>query len=411
METAVWITEIALLILPGFFLAYMMALSILALFGGEKKDLTARRSRVFAVVVPAHNEELVIARTLRSLSAMEYDKRLFDVVVVADNCTDETADLARSAGAAVLERHDPDHRGKGYALRWCFDRILAPGSRYDAVVVVDADTEISENFLQAINRYLEDGAKVIQAADVVLPQPGAWSPEVTRIALLLFNYVRPLGRRVIGCSAGLRGNGMCFLSEVLRKNPWDAYSLTEDLEYGLKLLLRGVHVTFAPEAMVYARMPEEAKNAESQRARWEGGRIPVVRAYAGQLLRTAVRKGSLVYLEALVDLIMPAFVNVLVISLGLLFVTTGLAAAGLEGADRFIVPWLCVVSMGVAYVLLGLGAARVERSAYKALFHLPRYAFWKFVLYLKLSVRGRPDQWVRTTREPPKAGSDLGRVA
>jgi 1,2-diacylglycerol 3-beta-glucosyltransferase len=391
--------EILMLIVLGFFLSYLLLLSILALIARTKTEFHTAHQKAFAVVVPAHNEELVIERTLRSLFTVDYRSELYDVIVVADNCTDRTAEIARSVGAVVYERDDASRKGKGYALRWCFDKILRSSCDYDAVVVVDADSLVSKNFLEVMNFNLDHGAKVLQAADIVLPQPGVWSPEVTRIALLLYNYVRPLGRKVLGFTAGLRGNGMCFSTEILRTVPWDAFSITEDLEYGVRLLRQGIRVTFVPEATVYARMPELAKNAETQRARWESGRIAVIKTNVGQLLGDAVRKFSLRSLDMAVELLMPAFVNMLVVSGLMFFITLILAAAGISTMYGFLLLWGIVVGMGVLHVLIGLIAAKADRSMYTAILYLPRYALWKLYLYAKLVFRGRPDEWIRTSRE------------
>ena len=393
------VIEIGALGVIGFFLLYLAFLSILALLARTRNDFHTTHRKAFAVVVPAHNEELVIGNTLRSLLAMDYRKALYDVIVIADNCTDRTAAIARDAGAIVYERSDAQQKGKGYALRWCFDKILLPPVRYDAVVVVDADSVVSPNFLLVMNHYLDQGAKVLQASDIVQPQPGSWSPEVTRIALMLFNYVRPLGGKLLGFSAGLRGNGMCFSSDVLRTIPWSAYSITEDLEYGIRLLQEGIRVEFAPEAAVYARMPVLAKNAESQRARWESGRFDVIRTYAGKLLAIGVKKFSARYIAMFIELVMPAFVNMMVVATGFMFSTIILALLGSTEAKMFVVPWLVVVSFGILHVMVGLITAKADRAMYKAILYLPRYAVWKLFLYSKLLLRGLPVEWVRTNRK------------
>lgn len=391
--------EIIALAIAGFFLWYLALLSVLALTVKIRSEFPVSHRRIFAVVIPAHNEELVIENTLKSLFALEYRSELFEVIVIADNCTDRTAEIARSSGAIVYERTDKLNKGKGQALRWCFEKLLNSSFDYDAFVVVDADSVVSKNFLEVMNFYLERKAQVVQASDMVQPQPGAWSPEVTRIALALYNYVRPLGRKVTGCSAGLRGNGMCFSAEVLRTIPWEAYSITEDLEYGLTLLLHGVPTVFAPEATVYAKMPVKAKHAESQRARWEMGRMPLIRRYGVPLVREAVRKRSLRLLDACIDLVTPAFVNMLIVSFGMLTMTSLLSLVGVKDAQQFIIPWCVVILAGMVHVLTGLVAVDADRAMYKAVLYFPRYAVWKLLLYVKLLVYGLPEEWIRTYRE------------
>jgi 1,2-diacylglycerol 3-beta-glucosyltransferase len=394
------ILEIMALGTTGFFLMYLATLSILASLAGAKKEHSSdSRDKILAVIIPAHNEELVIGNTIKSLVNVEYKPDLFDIIVVADNCTDETAEIARLAGAVVYERNDEENKGKGWALQWMFEKLSDLSFHYDAFVVIDADTVVSPNLLTTLSNYLDKGAQVIQVTDVVQPQPGSWSPEVTRIALMLNNYVKPLGRKFLGLSTSLRGNGMCFSTEILKRIPWNAFSITEDLEFGLELILHGVPIKFAPEAAVYARMPASPANAESQRIRWESGRGPVVQKYAGSLLRQAFRNRSFQLFETYVDLIAPAFVNTFTVSLILFVLTILLDAIGLREAKEFIYPWLIILGLGGIHVVVGLIAARADRSLYKALLYLPRYILWKAVLYFKLLVSGRPKEWIRTHRE------------
>lgn len=391
--------NLVLLGLLGFFLFYLALLSVFAATGALRANFESSRERIFAVVVPAHNEELVIERTLDSLFRMNYRREFFDVIVVADHCSDRTAEIARSLGAIVFERDNQPERGKGHALRWCFEKLLSPPSDYEAVVVVDADTVASRNFLSVLNFYLERGAEAVQAADVVEPTPGLWSPEVTRVGLTLNNYARPLGRRFFGFSSGLRGNGMCFSAALLRDFPWNAFSLTEDLEYGLNLLLNGHTVIFAPEAAVYAKMPTEARNAETQRARWEGGRVPVIRKYSKLLLAAAIKRKPLLYLDALIDLITPAFTNMVVVVLGMLCLNLLGVWTGVVHDDRLALCWCVLVLLGGVHVLVGLAAAHADSGQYRALLYFPRYAAWKLYLYLKLLTGGGPRTWIRTDRE------------
>jgi len=391
--------ELASLVLVGFFLLYLAGLSLLAVASRRQKVTGQTHLSRFAVCVPAHNEEGTIEGTLRSLLAIDYPKASFDVIVIADNCTDRTAEVAGTLGAEAFLRNDPLRKGKGYALRWCIDLLLARRPGYDALVVVDADSTLSTNFLTVMNSYLAKGARVIQSSDMVDPHPGAWSVEVTRIGFTLYNLVRPLGRRVIGCSAGLRGNGMCFSSDVFAAVPWDAYSINEDLEYGLQLLLNGVPVVFAPEARVLAAMPQDPRNAQSQRARWETGRYQIVRKYSWPLLRASIKQRSFKLFDAFVDLVTPPLINLLAAACLMFCVSTVLWAFGVTGMGLYSILWFLVIGLGVFHMIVGLFAADGDRSLYVAIVHVPRYMVWKMMLYLGLIRRRDSKGWVRTTRE------------
>jgi cellulose synthase/poly-beta-1,6-N-acetylglucosamine synthase-like glycosyltransferase len=234
---------------------------------------------------------------------------------------------------------------------------------------------------------------------MVKPLPGAWSSEMTRLGFMLYNMIRPLGRTAFGGSAGLKGNGMCFTMTVLKDHPWKAYSRAEDLEYGLQLLVEGIPVRFAPEATILATMPGDASNAESQRARWEGGRLPLIRQYWRPLLGKALQGRTLVNIDALIELCTPALVNMIAVSLVLAFINFVLVLAGLESAAYFLIGWIVLVCLGLTHLFLGIFISK-DAGLVRLLVHLPRFILWKLFLYVKLLFRRKKStEWVRTTRE------------
>ncbi len=399
MTILIHIVEITLLIVLGGLTGYLALLSVLSLFGRRTAPPVTGAPARIAVVIPAHDEERVIGRTLRSVANLDYPADCTETFVIADNCTDGTAAAARNHGATVLERTDDRDRGKGFALRWAFDSLLTREPRWDGFVVIDADSSVSRNFLRVMNAHLRDGAEAIQASDMVEINAGSWSSEITRLGFTLYNFARPLGRGVLGGSAGLRGNGMCFSARLLSGIPWNAFGVTEDLHYGLNLLLRGVRVRFAADATVIATMPAAAENAETQRARWEQGRVPVKRAYAGTLLRAAVAGRSFPLLDAWIDLLTPPFVQLMTLN-GLVFtfhVPLWIYLPGLFSG--YIGAWAIVIALGLVHVLTGLASAGADARLYLALFHVPRYALWKLFLRRKHSPSRSREDWVRTTRE------------
>jgi len=403
--TLLSVPDAVALCIAGVFTLYLLLLSIIALFVPRRKEFPATDIRRFAILIPAHNEELSLERTVRSLQQLDYPREMYDIVVIADNCTDPTAAIGRKLGAEVYERTDRNLRGKGYALRWMFDILMKKKPAYDAYIVIDADSVASRNFLRVMNFHLERGARAIQCNDMVEPHPEAWVSEVIRFGFTLYNFVRPMGRKPLGFSAGIRGNGMCFSRSLLEEYPWNTYSLNEDLEYGLRLLADGIIVRFAPEALVHALMPTTTKNAESQRSRWERGRFPVIRKYTPRLIAASVRTFSLRPLDGLIELLTPPFVNLF----GGLVVMTGahalLAAAGYTGAFLPGLAWGGLVVAALLHVFLGLAAARADRGLYRAMLFIPRYAVWKILLYLKLTRKRGTEEWVRTARDAVRNGS------
>ncbi len=401
MKTLVSLLDIVFIIPFLFFSLYLAFLTLLAMFQRMKSGGSfPAGSRRFAVLVPAHNEESGIERTLRSLKSVNYNPGLFDVIVIADNCTDRTAEISRTVGVKVLERTNTVLLGKGYALKWCIEKLIGSEDNYDAFAIVDADSVVSENLLSVLNSYLEDGAECIQTSDLVVPQPGAWSPEMIRVAFILHNYVRPLGRKAIGCGPGLNGNGMCFSRGLLKEKPWESFSRAEDLERYLQLTLVNVKVHFAPEAVVYATMPTDSASAGSQRKRWEMGRLPLLKKYSKALLAVSLRRRSFVALDALIELVTPAFVNMFVLTGTVFLVNVLLVAVGLQWLNTPALLSGLVVLLELFHVVGGLGAARADSGAYMALVNLPKYAFWKAGIYLKTVLKGDDKGWVRTARDP-----------
>lgn len=374
-----------------------------------KISSTVPEKRRFAVIVPAHNEETVILKTIDNLFHIDYPVELFDVIVIADNCTDSTSEIARSMGAIIMERTDPDKRGKGFALEWCFNQLVSNKTRYDAFVVIDADTSVSGNILEVMNRYIESGASVIQCSDLVMQTNNSWSSEIIRLSFQLNNYVKLLGKRNLGCTAGLRGNGMCFTTGLLRRNPWRAYSQTEDLEYGLMLLLKGTRVMFAPEATVKALMPIKASTAESQRARWELGRFPLIKKYSILLFNESVKQKSLPIFEAFLDLVTPAFVNIFAFSFFMVVLDVILLFFRFDEVGSLYSGWLVLFLLQIIYVITGLYASNANKEDYAALLIVPKYIIWKFWLYIKLAFTGHTKIWIRTERDLTKNDSFIKR--
>lgn len=348
----------------------------------------------FDIIVPAHDEEEGIAATVGSLLTVDYPRDLFRVVVVADNCADRTAHRAAAAGAKVLVRTDLERRGKGHALAYAFERSLNGGDA-DVVVVVDADTLVSPNLLTAFTARFAAGAAVVQADYGVQNVQSSWRTRIMTIALAAFHGVRSSARERLRLSCGLRGNGMGFSAAALRANPPDAFSIVEDLEYGIQLGYAGVRVEYVDEAHVWGQMAVSEGASRSQRRRWERGRQALIREHVPQLVAAAWRRRDVRLLDLAMDLVVPP--------LGQLAAATAAGFALSLGAiwlGAVVAPWLwglatlaIVGYVGRAVALSGMGLAGVADLAWA-----PVYIVWK--LTLRVSDKGRkPEEWVRTTRE------------
>jgi GT2 family glycosyltransferase len=371
--------------------AYLLSLTLLS-WRPRPRPATAPTTR-FVAIVPAHDERLNIASTVRSLLAVDYPRDLMRVLVVADNCTDDTADRAREAGAEVLVRHDAVLRGKGYALAAGFTRALAGDA--DAVVVVDADTRVTPNLLRAFDARFRAGAHAVQSRNAVGNPQASWRTRLMAIAFALFNGLRSLARDRARVSCGLRGNGMALSTAVLREVPYDAFSIVEDLEYGVRLGRAGHRVWYAHEAAVLSEMVTGAGASRSQRLRWESGRRSLAMALAPGLLREGLRRRSLMLLDLAADLMVPPLSQLaLAVSAGV--VVSGAAWSRGWVAWQPAAAWIACACMLLAYVLRGVALSGAGPRGLLDLAAAPAYVAWKLAVRLG---RGRKDDWVRTRRE------------
>lgn len=353
--------------------------------------LSSSRQLRFDVMVPAHNEAAVIAGVVSSLRQLDWPADSFRIVVVADNCTDATATLARAAGANVLERNDNEHRGKGYALAWAFEHSRQEGWAY-AVVVVDADSEVSANLLEAFAARIEFGTNIMQAHYGVLNPHSSWRTRLMAIALSAFHRVRSRARERLQLSCGIRGNGWCITHRLLRQVPYQAFSLTEDIEYGIELGLLGYRVHYADEASVNGLMVTGEAASRSQRERWEGGRLQLVCSKVLPLWRT----GGRVCLDLAFDLLVLPL-SWVVINVGLLIVLAAGAAWWQPALSMWLwIGLLCGMSL-LVYVLRGWQLSGVGLRGLKDLMRAPFFVLWKVVVMLR--ARGSME-WIRTKREP-----------
>lgn len=371
-------------------------LLLLTLLSGKTPVQSARsRTLRFDVIVPAHDEEALIGRVVRNLRKCDWPSECFRVVVVADNCADQTASVARAAGADVLERRHATLLGKGYALERAFLDSRARGWA-DAVVVVDADSEASANLLAACAARLERGAHAVQVHYGVLEPKASWRTRLLCIALAAFHRLRSCARERLKLSCGLRGNGWCVTHDLLQRVPYRAFSLAEDIEYGIELGLAGFRVHYADEASVDAEMVADAASAGPQRRRWELGRWQLLRTKAPALLRAAVRQHNPVCLDLCVDLLVLPL-SYVVLNVAVLLV----CAAALTAWPGAAVDWLWAGSACAAalllYVLRGWQLSGMGALGLLDLAGAPFFIAWKVALLLRS--RGSL-AWVRTPRRP-----------
>jgi cellulose synthase/poly-beta-1,6-N-acetylglucosamine synthase-like glycosyltransferase len=346
-----------------------------------------------AVLVPAHNESASIIPTLDDIKVqLKPGDRL---LVVADNCTDDTASVARFSGAEVVERHDNERIGKGYALDYGLGHL--EGNPPDIVVVVDSDCRLAEGAIGRLAAACSNSGRPIQALYLMtIPEGAGFKQQIAAFAWRVKNWVRPLGLKAFGLPCQLMGSGMAFPWEVIRAVDLASGWIVEDLKLGLDLAAAGHSALFYPSVYLTSQFPFSAKGSADQRRRWEHGHIATILQIAPRSLCAAMTSGNLDLLVLTLDLMVPPL-SLLAMLLVLSFAVTGLASLLGLGSSALLVSTLCVAGFAAA---IGLAWDKVGRNVLlaRAIWSIPSYALAKLRIY-RQSFGGRKSaQWIRTDR-------------
>ena len=260
----------------------------------EKAGLAMKNApeKTFAILVAAHNEEKVIAPLLENLKRLNYPKKLYEIFVICDNCTDQTAKIVKKHGIHAMERFDDERRGKGYAVEWMLNHLWLRKRQFDAVVIFDADNLVSENFLLEMNHKLQNGHRVIQAYVETKNPYDSWVTLSYAITYWFMNRLWQQARQNLGMPNTLAGTGMCFESALLKEIGWNATSLTEDVEFTAQCVMKGIYPTWANNAIVYDEKPITLKSSIRQRVRSIRGRTECATRYMIPLLGLAMKRRS-----------------------------------------------------------------------------------------------------------------------
>jgi len=385
---------IILLALPA---GYLL-MSTLAAYFFKKRVAAENRMLRIGVLIPAHDEESGIVKTIEHVFACDYPSQKVDVFVIADNCSDQTAANASLAGARVFERTDLINRGKGQALDWFLKNMQEHYRHTEAIAIIDADSAPDANFLREISLSLsQPQVQVVQAYNGVSNAGAGWRPALIDAAFNVFNHLRMAGSSRLSGTAVLKGNGMAFRTELLSRYGWPCHSIVEDMEFTLRLLEDGVDVQYNPDAVIRSEMVTSGKNASSQRSRWESGRFMLVGSMGGTLMKRFLSTGNPRYLFAFAELALPP--------LSLVVLLFALATVGslllLKGAWLILV--ICFWAILVFYVFSGQVQRRAPLSTWLYLATAPFYVAWKIPLYLTMLIRKSGSAWTRTARESERA--------
>ncbi|WP_435022622.1 glycosyltransferase family 2 protein (plasmid) [Tundrisphaera sp. TA3] len=398
-----WSAAAIAVALAPFYLLLASVLAAAVLGRREKRSSTISQSpsKRFLIIIPAHDEQDLIATTVRSCQALDYPPDLYSIHVIADNCTDRTAEAAREAGARVYERFNVTLKSKGHALEEFFSAVPEASTlagAYDAAVIVDADTALDDQLLRRFSDSLDRGHDWIQAYYTVSNADATWRTRLMTYAFSLTNGVWMLGLDRLGLSVGLKGNGMCFSRQGLSRHPWRAHGLVEDMEFALMLREAGERIHFLKDAIVRGEIVSRGGSAaESQRIRWESGRKSLRESFLRPIV-ASTRLNPMKKIVYIVDLYFPplgrlAMATVLPAVMLIVQVWMGRSVLGL---DFFILDIYAGMMVLLAlYALSPLVVMDLPVRYLSALLALPYFLFWK-----AFKTFGRkPASWIRTPRE------------
>ena len=291
---------------------YQLMVSICSLVKLEEKN------NKFMAIIPAHNEEIVVGNLIASLQKQNYPKDLYDIYVIADNCTDNTAEVARKAGAIVYERFDEEHKTKGYALDWFLKQKIEENAPYDAFCIFDADNIVDVDFLKNMNKKLCQGEEVVQGYRDIKNPTDSWVSAGYAIFYWTMNRFYHLARYNLGLSPLINGTGFMVKFDLVKPtNGFDTVTLTEDIEFSLKTIISGKKLGWATDAIVYDEQPVGFKQSWSQRSRWTVGHIQCLKEYTKPLAAAVKEHKTLMNFDGLLYMLgsIPMFVLTIVLLL------------------------------------------------------------------------------------------------
>ena len=274
-------------IIVGIFTIYYTVIALFGMWHRKETNLAAPKSR-FAIVIPAHNEAMVLGDLLDNLRILKYPKELYDVFVIADNCTDNTADIARAHGA----------------------HVFALDKKYDAFCVFDSDNLVHLDFLAVMNNRLLKGQKVLQGYLSAKNPTDTWVSGTFAIAFWTINHLWHLGKYNMGLSSCLGGTGMCIASDIVKKYGWGCDCLTEDMEFAMKCLSHGIRTCWVHDAIIYDEKPLSFMASCRQRKRWAQGQFDCSERYIPILWKEGWKRHSIVILDGIMQLLQNYFLLV-----------------------------------------------------------------------------------------------------
>lgn len=347
------------------FMLYQLSIS-LAAFRSKKyvipPDIHQHR---FAALIAARNEEKVIGSLIKSIKEQNYPKDLIDIIVIADNCDDDTAEVARRAGAIVYERFNKNEVGKGYVLKFVFEKILSERDVYDAFCVFDADNLVEKDFFAHMNFALSKGAQLAQGYRDMKNPSDNWIAGGHSIFYWMENRFFDYARDEMGLSAIINGTGFMVTSDYIRRYGYDVHTVTEDVELTVQSVINGERVAWVPQAKVYDEQPVTLSQSMAQRSRWVSGFIQNSRDYFKEFCHSIRREPSWIKIDLFLYLVS---LPVMILGIISFLIYSVLALFNIFAVLSSIVNtlWLLAGTLGVFW-LIGFASVFMESKDIKSM--------------------------------------------
>lgn len=392
-----FLIELLLIIIGAYlsiYTAYILMLLFAHFFIKEKNKLSFMPKSRFAIIIPAHNEELLLSRLLQSINKQHYPSGLFKAIVIADNCTDGTAKIGKENGAIAFERFDNLNRGKGYAIKYALENINI--KEYDAMFIIDADSVVDKDLLKELDILIQEGKIAIQCYNGVFNHDDSWFTRMLDVSRTISNEIFHPAKVKLGFSSYLMGNGMCFSATVLKKYGWDAFTIGEDWEYYARLISSGEMIAFANKARVYHQESSSLKQATSQRMRWSSGRFEIFQKYGLKLFYRGLFERDIRKLEASFPLILPnpsLGMNITILFFALSFLVT-------PSSRSFFNVWsLSLILIQAGIFMIGVAYTEKKFKKLLSIFIAPLFLVWKMGIDVLSIIGFGRKEWVRTQRK------------
>lgn len=349
---------------------YQLIISACALIQFKEKPLIKNKKHKFMMILPAHNEASVIGALIESLQALDYPKEFYDIYVIADNCTDNTAQIAKDLGAIVYERFDEKKKTKGFAMQWFLNQKIKENADYDAFCVFDADNVVDKNFLNAMNKKLCQGEEIVQGYRDIKNPADSWISAGYALFYWMMNRFYHLARYNLGLSPLINGTGFMVDFNLIKPTGWDTITLTEDIEFSLKNIAKGRKLGWATDAIVYDEQPTEFKQSWSQRSRWTVGHLQCMKYYTKDLAEGVIEYRTLMNFDGFLYLM---GIPMMIVTFLLLAINTIIFLADGMSAGMLIFNYLkYIIATFIVPVLTAIFVMIIEKKPIKKM--------WKGIL-------------------------------